>query len=276
MRLATNKHLEPTTPISPRSASERNAVSPVSRPQNKPQKNEFVPLALDLEFARVMHNPLPHGFYLRDINMVKRSCLITFTTLKHGRFEIQVTFPSLYPYNASPSFEFVQSPLPALQSLSINQTKIDMKHRLDEVAAEHVVHDRPCLGACIDALSAWVEEHLGEVVDSDNEHNHRIITHAPLTVPITRAHRAKSTPPRPSSISIPALTIPAPRFASPPKQSKATTAAATQHIPNLPPPPTKIPTGCVLDMHTVTSAETLMGIAIAHDMAPAVLKKLNR
>ncbi|KAL9653779.1 hypothetical protein ABK040_012840 [Willaertia magna] len=115
---------------------------------------------------------------IEKINTLERYSIITMIdSMKQTQLKLKISFPQLYPMNASPSFEI----LPSKTFISVNDLKAIL-NCLNNTAIEHVTKCRPCIYYCMknvwnvfhSNLSSLREKKEGEldVISNNNNHLH--------------------------------------------------------------------------------------------------------
>lgn len=120
--------------------SERDSVmlSGVGQPHN-----------LEEEFAYV-HNAIPNLVVEKE-DITNRSCIVSVNS-GNNNCKMMIAFPSLYPDNAMPSFEFTDdSPLDSA-------TKVKIIKVLREKAESFVKNNERCLEPCLNSLVTGLED----------------------------------------------------------------------------------------------------------------------
>ncbi|XP_077503120.1 WD repeat domain 59 isoform X2 [Amblyomma americanum] len=147
----------PTTPISsefPKFIGTVSSKGETPLPQHPPPDLEREFSLLNINIPKVI---------IQELDAEKRVCCVAITVGMHV-LRLRLQFPQLYPYNASPTFQFLKG------------TTVDssMENRLAKVlrmtSEQHVKRNRNCLEPCLRQLVATLESCVesAEVEDSDS------------------------------------------------------------------------------------------------------------
>lgn len=146
----------PMTPVPPDYPSFLAMPKPA-----EPPLPQHPPPDLDKEFSLLNIN-IPKVI-IQELDADKRVCSVAITVGMHV-LRLKLQFPDLYPYNASPTFQFLKG------------TTVDsyIENRLAKVlrvtSEQHVKRNRNCLEPCLRQLVATLEScvEAAEVEDSDS------------------------------------------------------------------------------------------------------------
>ncbi|KAL1440020.1 hypothetical protein MTO96_009842 [Rhipicephalus appendiculatus] len=147
----------PTTPVSPefpKSLGTNSSKGETPLPQHPPPDLEREFSLLNINIPKVI---------IQELDAEKRVCCVAITVGNHA-LRLKLQFPQLYPYNASPTFQFLKG------------TTVDsnIENRLAKVlrvtSEQHVKRNRNCLEPCLRQLVATLESCVesAEVEDSDS------------------------------------------------------------------------------------------------------------
>ncbi|CAN7991841.1 unnamed protein product [Ixodes hexagonus] len=149
-------------PSTPASSEVPKTFGPVPLPGDGPFP-QHPPVDLDREFSLLNIN-IPKVI-VQELDPGKRVCCVTVTVGIHI-LGLKLTFPELYPYNASPTFQF-------LKGTSVDSSvKAELLKVLRRTSEQHVKRNRSCLEPCLRQLVATLESCIesAEVEDSDSGH----------------------------------------------------------------------------------------------------------
>ncbi|XP_054917828.1 GATOR2 complex protein WDR59 isoform X4 [Dermacentor andersoni] len=147
----------PTTPVSPefpKSLGTTSNKGETPLPQHPPPDLEREFSLLNINIPKVI---------IQELDAEKRVCCVAITVGMHV-LKLKLHFPQRYPYNASPTFQFLKG------------TTVDsnIENRLAKVlrgtSEQHVKRNRNCLEPCLRQLVATLESCVesAEVEDSDS------------------------------------------------------------------------------------------------------------
>ena len=91
----------------------------------------------------------PKNISIEESNIYERYCIVS--VMGNQPYKMKITFPSLYPHGAAPSFQFLSSNIS-------NYVRSRVIESLSETASFHIENNRPCLYQCLAQLAALIKE----------------------------------------------------------------------------------------------------------------------
>ncbi|XP_029839965.3 GATOR complex protein WDR59 isoform X1 [Ixodes scapularis] len=145
----------PSTPVS---SELSKSFGPLPGDSPLPQ---HPPFDLEREFSLLNIN-IPKVI-VQELDPGKRVCCVTVTVGMHI-LGLKLTFPQLYPYNASPTFQFLKG------TTVDSNVKAKLLRVLRMTSEQHVKRNRSCLEPCLRQLVATLESCIesAEVEDNDS------------------------------------------------------------------------------------------------------------
>ncbi|EEC03569.1 conserved hypothetical protein [Ixodes scapularis] len=143
----------PSTPVS---SELSKSFGPLPGDSPLPQ---HPPFDLEREFSLLNIN-IPKVI-VQELDPGKRVCCVTVTVGMHI-LGLKLTFPQLYPYNASPTFQFLKG------TTVDSNVKAKLLRVLRMTSEQHVKRNRSCLEPCLRQLVATLESCIVKVEDNDS------------------------------------------------------------------------------------------------------------
>eukprot|EP00039_Didymoeca_costata_P021176 m.343679 g.343679 ORF g.343679 m.343679 type:complete len:882 (+) comp23128_c0_seq1:228-2873(+) len=150
------------------------------------------PLDLAQEFQNLRSNKIP-GLSILELNEGERTCKVEVIILPKANrgsitgqnMTIGITFPSLYPHRAPPSFHFHTGPATMLQN--------KVKEELSALAGNYVGNNHNCLKPCLTLLVEMLSKELDCETPSNEPENSKDHKNIPEITLVERAAMGAAT-----------------------------------------------------------------------------------